>query len=164
MIAVCTAMSIGAAVVLDVPEPQLSDGLLAVVPDTEAAINAAIGPAVGPDGRYLVRWNDALLIGSQGYGLVNELERDGYHVGVQEAYHVPVTPQRVFQEGSEVKAGESAEYVPHKTRHLYLVPAAGSIEINGVRVNARDGAAIRDEDRLTITALEDSEIVLVDAA
>src|SRR5437868_8688666 len=63
-----------------------------------------------------------------------------------------------------LKAGESAEYAPDKARHLYLVPAAGSVEINGVRVNARDGAAIRDEDRLKITALEDSEIVLVDAA
>jgi hypothetical protein len=99
-IAVCTAMSIGAAVVLDVPEPQLSDGLRAVVPDTEAAIEAAIGPAVGRDGRYIVRWNDALLIGSQGYGLVNELERDGYHVGVQDEYRVPVTPHRVFEEGT----------------------------------------------------------------
>ena len=36
--------------------------------------------------------------------------------------------------------------------------------INGVRVNARDGAAIRNEARLTVTALEDSELVLVDAA
>ena len=45
-----------------------------------------------------------------------------------------------------------------------LVPAAGSVEINGVRVNARDGAAIRDEAKLTIKALEDSELVLVDAA
>ena len=63
-----------------------------------------------------------------------------------------------------LKAGESAEYEPQKTRHLYLVPAAGSVEINGVRVNARDGAAIRDEEKLTITALEDSELVLVDAA
>jgi quercetin 2,3-dioxygenase len=63
-----------------------------------------------------------------------------------------------------LKAGESAEYEPQKSRHLYLVPAAGSVEINGVRLNARDGAAIRDEDRLKITALEDSEIVLVDAA
>ncbi|MGY4467067.1 redox-sensitive bicupin YhaK (pirin superfamily) [Bradyrhizobium sp. LB9.1b] len=44
------------------------------------------------------------------------------------------------------------------------MPAAGSIEVNGVRVNARDGAAIRDEDRLKITALEDTEFVLVDAA
>jgi quercetin 2,3-dioxygenase len=63
-----------------------------------------------------------------------------------------------------LKAGESAEYAPQKSRHLYLVPAAGAVEINGVRVNARDGAAIRDEDSLKITALEDSELVLVDAA
>ena len=48
--------------------------------------------------------------------------------------------------------------------YLYLVPAAGSVEVNGVRVNARDGAAIRNEAKLTITALEDSELVLVDAA
>ena len=51
-----------------------------------------------------------------------------------------------------------------RQRNLYLVPAAGSVEVNGVRVNARDGAAIRDEAKLTITALEDSELVLVDAA
>jgi redox-sensitive bicupin YhaK (pirin superfamily) len=63
-----------------------------------------------------------------------------------------------------LKAGESAEYEPERSRHLYLVPAAGAVEINGVRVNARDGAAIRDEDKLKITALEDSELVLVDAA
>ncbi len=63
-----------------------------------------------------------------------------------------------------LKAGESAEYTPEKTRNLYLVPAAGSVEVNGIRVNARDGAAIRGEARLRITALEDSELVLVDAA
>lgn len=63
-----------------------------------------------------------------------------------------------------LKAGERAEYASAKERHLYLVPAAGSVEVNGVRVNARDGAAISDESRLEITALEDSELVLVDAA
>jgi len=63
-----------------------------------------------------------------------------------------------------LKTGQSAEYEPHKPRYLYLVPAAGSVEVNGVRVNARDGAAIRNEAKLTITALEDSELVLVDAA
>src|SRR5437879_3596032 len=62
------------------------------------------------------------------------------------------------------RSGKLAEYEPHKARHLYLVPAAGSVEVNGVRVNARDGAAIRNEAKLTITALEDSELVLVDAA
>jgi redox-sensitive bicupin YhaK (pirin superfamily) len=63
-----------------------------------------------------------------------------------------------------LQAGESAEYASNKTRNLYLVPAAGAVEVNGVRVNARDGVAIRDEARLKITALEDSELVLVDAA
>lgn len=63
-----------------------------------------------------------------------------------------------------LKAGESANYSTDKARNLYLVPAVGAVDVNGVRVNARDGAAIRDEANLTITALEDSEVVLVDAA
>jgi redox-sensitive bicupin YhaK (pirin superfamily) len=63
-----------------------------------------------------------------------------------------------------LKAGESAHYTPTKARRLYLVPAAGKIDVNGVNVNARDGLAISDERELKITALEDSELVLVDAA
>ena len=63
-----------------------------------------------------------------------------------------------------LKAGESAHYTPHKARHVYLVPAAGKLDVNGINVNARDGLAISDEPQLTITALEDSELVLVDAA
>uniref|UniRef100_Q07TR6 Pirin domain protein domain protein n=1 Tax=Rhodopseudomonas palustris (strain BisA53) TaxID=316055 RepID=Q07TR6_RHOP5 len=63
-----------------------------------------------------------------------------------------------------LKAGERAEYAPDKARHLYLVPAAGRVTVNGVEVGARDGAAISGETKLTITALDDSEIVLVDAA
>jgi redox-sensitive bicupin YhaK (pirin superfamily) len=63
-----------------------------------------------------------------------------------------------------LKAGESAQYSSGKTRHLYLVPAAGAVEVNGVRANARDGLAISGEEQLRITALEDAELVLVDAA
>ena len=66
--------------------------------------------------------------------------------------------------GATLKAGESAEYALDDGHHAYLVPATGTIEINGVRIDARDGAAIADETRLTITAIEDAEIVLVDAA
>jgi quercetin 2,3-dioxygenase len=66
--------------------------------------------------------------------------------------------------GTTLMAGESAEYATDKGRSLYLVPAVGSVEVNGLRVNARDGAAIRDEAKLFIKALEDSELVLVDAA
>lgn len=45
-----------------------------------------------------------------------------------------------------------------------LVLAAGAVEIGGVRVNARDGTAIADVKTLSVTAVKDSKIVLVDAA
>jgi len=66
--------------------------------------------------------------------------------------------------GATIKAGETVEYPLGKDRKAYLVPATGAVEIDGVRVNARDGAAIADLETLRVTALEDSEIVLVDAA
>ena len=66
--------------------------------------------------------------------------------------------------GATIKAGESAEYRLGVGRHAYLVPATGAIDVNGVRIEARDGAAIVDEATLSVTAIEDAEIVLVDAA
>ena len=66
--------------------------------------------------------------------------------------------------GATLKAGESAEYALGKGRHGYLVPAEGEVEVNGVTLNARDGAAIADEAVVKIKALANSEIVLVDAA
>ena len=64
--------------------------------------------------------------------------------------------------GATLRAGETAEYPLGKERKAYLVPASGAVQIDDVRVNARDGAAISDMDVLRVTALEDSEIVLVD--
>ncbi|MFN3524236.1 MAG: pirin family protein [Phenylobacterium sp.] len=66
--------------------------------------------------------------------------------------------------GATLKAGETATYPLGANRHGYLVPAVGSVEVNGVRLHARDGAAITGEAELTVTALEDAELVLVDAA
>ena len=67
--------------------------------------------------------------------------------------------------GATVKAGESVTYTPRTAdRHLYLVPATGSIRVGNIEAHARDGIAITKEDSITITALEDSELVLVDAA
>lgn len=65
--------------------------------------------------------------------------------------------------GATVRAGESVEYHLDDGRHAYLVPATGKIEVNGVALDARDGAAIKDEPVLTIKALEESEIVMVDS-
>lgn len=66
--------------------------------------------------------------------------------------------------GATIKAGETTDYHLDPSRHAYLVPAVGAVEVNGVRLDARDGAAITGESRLSIKALEDAEVVLVDAA
>ncbi|MDR1936531.1 MAG: pirin family protein [Candidatus Accumulibacter sp.] len=66
--------------------------------------------------------------------------------------------------GATLKAGETAEYRCGADRYAYLVPARGRVEVNGVALQAGDGAAIRDEDGIRVTAREDAELVLVDAA
>ena len=66
--------------------------------------------------------------------------------------------------GATLKAGETADYPLDPERHAYLVPASGAVEVNGVHLDARDGAAITGETGLKVRALEDSEVVLVDAA
>lgn len=66
--------------------------------------------------------------------------------------------------GATLKAGESAEYRFDAQRRGYLVPAVGSVDVNGVTLQARDGAAIRDESVIRVTAHDDAELVLVDVA
>jgi Quercetinase C-terminal cupin domain len=47
-------------------------------------------------------------------------------------------------------------------RLAYLVPSSGAVDVNCVRIHARDGAAIKDVDIVTITAIEDADVVMVD--
>ncbi len=65
--------------------------------------------------------------------------------------------------GATLNRSQRLTYDIASDRFLYLVPAAGSVSLNGVQVDARDGAAISGVRQLTITALNDSEFVLVDA-
>ena len=62
-----------------------------------------------------------------------------------------------------LKAGDSATHMIGAGRHAYLVPATGRITIDGEPFEARDGAALSGGQTVTITAIEDAEIVLVDA-
>ena len=66
--------------------------------------------------------------------------------------------------GATLPAGQELVYPLGAERHGYLVPARGAVELNGVRLDARDGAAIHGEASLRVKALEDAELVLVDAA
>ena len=59
-------------------------------------------------------------------------------------------------------AGETLTHRVAPGRHAYLVPATGTLRINGEAVATRDGVALAGGD-YRIEALDDAEIVLVDA-
>jgi hypothetical protein len=66
--------------------------------------------------------------------------------------------------GATIKAGDTVRYPLGKGRHAYLVAARGRIRVGDVTAAARDGVAVREEPEIAVRALEDSEVVLVDAA
>ena len=65
--------------------------------------------------------------------------------------------------GATIKAGESLTYDIEPGRRAYLVSAVGTVDVNGLRLGPRDGAAAADEAKLTIQAIDDAEVVLVDS-
>ena len=85
-ISAATILTVSAAT-LDPPAPQLSAVLADVVPPTADELSK--------DERYLVTWDDGFYIGSQGYGVVSDLERLGFDVCVPNTWRVPVTHHRV---------------------------------------------------------------------
>ena len=62
-----------------------------------------------------------------------------------------------------LKAGQTAQWRAEPGRHQYLVAPTGRIKVNGQEAGPRDGIATKDEGVLTVEALEDAEIVLVDS-
>jgi hypothetical protein len=60
-------------------------------------------------------------------------------------------------------AGEAVTYEAAPWRHQYLVATGGRIRVNGAEANPRDGIAITGEEAITVEALEDCELVMVDA-
>jgi redox-sensitive bicupin YhaK (pirin superfamily) len=65
--------------------------------------------------------------------------------------------------GATLNAGERITLELDPKRHVYAVLARGSVEVNGVRANARDGVAITDVAKVEFVGVEEAEIVLVDA-
>lgn len=63
--------------------------------------------------------------------------------------------------GATLRAGQRLEY-PLAGRRAYLVPARGTVTVNGVTVGARDGAALADEPTVIIEAKDEVELVMVD--
>jgi redox-sensitive bicupin YhaK (pirin superfamily) len=66
--------------------------------------------------------------------------------------------------GATLIAGSAISHSADQYKYSYLAPARGVVTVNGRRVAVGDGIAAIDEPKLTITADEDAEFILVDAA
>jgi hypothetical protein len=98
-VAVALVGSIGDATDVMPPEERVWTELGLLAGPTKAALQAGHGAATGTDGRYLVTWQDPMLFGSQGYGLLDELERAGFDVGVPKTERVSAVPYRIRSAG-----------------------------------------------------------------
>jgi hypothetical protein len=63
-----------------------------------------------------------------------------------------------------LKGGEAVEHQLEPGRHAWLQVVKGTVGLNGTRLGAGDGAAISEESTLTISAGDDSEVILFDLA
>ncbi|MDP3906082.1 pirin family protein [Novosphingobium sp.] len=62
-----------------------------------------------------------------------------------------------------LSAGDSITYPADPSRHQYLVAPTGRVRVNGQLANPRDGVAITGEMAITVEALDDAVVVLVDS-
>ncbi|MEV4782893.1 pirin family protein [Burkholderia sp. LMU1-1-1.1] len=64
---------------------------------------------------------------------------------------------------ASLKAGQEVRQHLAPSRQAYLVVATGRIEVNGEPMGPRDGAAISDMAAIHVVALEDAELVMLEA-
>ncbi len=60
-------------------------------------------------------------------------------------------------------AGQVLRYPADQSRHQYIVAPLGRIRVNGHDAQPRDGFAIAGEAEIVVEALDDAEVVMVDA-
>lgn len=63
---------------------------------------------------------------------------------------------------SELDSSLQLNYILKQNRQIYLKVMEGMIDVNGVRLHFGDGAKINDEKNLTINAIENSHLMLID--
>jgi quercetin 2,3-dioxygenase len=63
-----------------------------------------------------------------------------------------------------LKPGEEVTHELSGGRHAWLQVARGAVEVNGKKLSQGDGAAVTDEQKLTIKGTQDAEVLLFDLA
>lgn len=92
---ISTAVFTGQASRVEVLRPDLSSAVGELVPSTVAALAEGSIPGTGRDGRYLVTWTDPFHLGTQGWALLNELDRHGFDVAAVERYRAQATEAHI---------------------------------------------------------------------
>lgn len=82
---------------------------------------------------------------------------------VREADALPINADARLL-GGVLHAGAAIEHRLRPGWQAYLVSTTGRVRVNGVLLEARDGAAVRGDSLLAIEALDDTEIVLLELA
>jgi len=75
---------------------------------------------------------------------------------------VPAIHQNAALFGATLAADQSVTHELPPGRQAYLVPARGTITVNGIEVGERDGVVVNGDETIRIEAREDAEIVLAD--
>jgi len=95
-------------------------------------------------------------------------DRSGRFVTLASGFEEDATgdnaPLHIRAMGATIKAGERVTLTIDPARHAYLVPATGVVDVGGLRIEARDGAAITDVATFDVVGIEDAEVVLVETA
>jgi redox-sensitive bicupin YhaK (pirin superfamily) len=66
--------------------------------------------------------------------------------------------------GATMQAGETIVQNLAEGRRIYLVSTTGQVDLNGLRLAPRDGAAITEESKLIISAIDKTEVVVIEVA
>jgi hypothetical protein len=95
-------------------------------------------------------------------------DRSGHFVPLASGYAEDTDALRIRAKarvlGATIKKGEHVKLNLGAHTHAYLVPVNAAVEVNGVHIDPRDGAAITGEKEIEIVGLGDAEVVLVEAA
>lgn len=135
------------------PAMEETEILAQVTPPLVRELRSGDLPGGGADGRYRVHWgSDALAIGSQGFGLLLELERQGLDVGVIESMGTGAVRHRVRP---EAEATAQIEYVVGQQYVDCWRDQPDAVE--AVYYEPRDEAELEEFDRLHDEAVAELE-------
>jgi hypothetical protein len=142
----------------EVPEANRSSVVGRLVAPTVAALDH--------DDHYLVTWADPIAIGSQGYGLFNELDRRGFDVGVPRVHGPGAARHRVFDRGEatahvHLAVGpeiDKARAEPGMRQIAYVDGRTAAQRLDFQRLRDRVIEVLRANDRLELIADVDSNL------